>query len=94
MPRPVKLSVIVSDRKRENAKAVKRELYYRIGQIVNDCGDDIAGYAVVVWDKNGSNWSNLQGGAPIKTRMAPEFVRDALSQHVAIDMANQERNGK
>ncbi len=91
MPRPVKLSVIRNERQRESAKDVRRELYRRMGEIVNDAGDNLAGYAVVVWDKNGSNWSNLQGGGPIRTRMAPSFVSDALNQHVACDLANQER---
>lgn len=86
MKRPVKLSVIRSERQRDAAKEIRRELYGSMKDVVDDAGDGIAGYALVVWDKQGANWSTLRGGSPIQTRLAPTFVQDALSQHVAVNM--------
>lgn len=86
MPRPVKLSVIRNERERGNAKRLRREMYGHIGNCVREMGDSIAGYAVVMWDKDGYNYSTLRAGGPIKSRLLPTFVNDALTQHVTLDM--------
>lgn len=89
--RPIKLSVVRSERNHDAAKSLRREMYGHIGNIVRDAGDDIAGYAVVVWDKDGWNWSNIRAGGPIKSRLLPTFVGDALTQHVAVDLGKFEK---
>lgn len=90
MGRPIKLSVVRSERQRSEAKEIRRSLYHHIGEVVRGAGDEIAGFAVVVWDKRGGNWSTLKGGGPIMTRLAPSFVRDSLNQHVAVNMTKEE----
>ncbi len=89
--KPTKLSIVRSERNHAAAKSLRREMYSHIGNIVRDAGDEIAGYAIVVWDKDGWNWSNLKGGGPIKSRLIPTFVSDALTQHVAVDLGKYEK---
>lgn len=70
-------------------------MYHHIENAVRDAGDNLAGYAVVLWDKDGYNWSTLRGGGPVKSRLVPTFTSDALNQHVACDLAaNDRRDGK
>ena len=88
--RPVKLSVVRDERREKTAKDFRAEMYGHIRTIVKDAGTDIAGYAVVVWDKNGYNWSNLKPGGPVKSRLAPTFVSDALTQHVSVDLTRDD----
>lgn len=90
MKRPVKLSAIRSERQHDAAKDMRRELYGNLRAVVQDAGDKIAGYAVVVWDKDGSNWSTLRSGAPIQSRLAPSFVHDSLQQHVTVNLTRDD----
>ena len=89
--KPVKLSVIRSDRKRVAAKEVRTEMYKRIRECTSQIGDNLAGFAIVVWDQEGYNFSTLKGGGPIRTRLVPGFAHDALNQHVAVDLAAADR---
>lgn len=91
MTKPVKLSIIRSERNHADAKDLRREMYRHLGNIIREAGDDIAGYAVVIWDKDGWNWSNLKAGGPIKSRLLPTFVGDALTQHVSVDLGKYEK---
>lgn len=86
MPRPVKLSVVRDERRLSEAKELRRDLYGNLASALQQAGQNVSGYAVVVWSKDGANYSAVRGGSPILTRMAPSFVKDALNQHVTINM--------
>lgn len=89
--RVIKLAEIRDERTANNAKDIRREMYKHIGDAVKDAGDKIAGYAVVMWDRDGFNWSTFKPGNPIRSRLVPTFVHDALQQHVTLDLAAQDR---
>ncbi len=89
MKRPVKLSVVRDERSIAAAKSFRAEMYRHIGSCVKDAGNKIAGYAIVVWDKDGYNWSSMRAGGPVKSRLTPTFVNDALTQHVTLDLHDQ-----
>lgn len=91
MKKPVKLSVVRSERKHADAKDLRREMFSHLRTVVQDCGDDVAGYAIVVWDKDGYNWSTLKAGGPVKTRFAATFVHDAVQQHAIVDLVDKNR---
>lgn len=89
MTKPVKLSIIRSEKNHAAAKDMRREMFGHIRGLVADAGEDIAGYAIVVWDKDGYNWSTLKSGGPIKSRLAPTFIHDAIQQHVMLDLMDK-----
>lgn len=89
--KPTKLSVIRSDQKRSKAKALRAEMYGHIRDAVRDAGDNFAGYAVVLWDRDGYNWSTLKSGGPVRSRFIPTFASDALNQHVTCDLVADDR---
>lgn len=90
MARPVKLATVRSEKRHSEAKAMRSEMYHHIGSAVRDAGDDIAGYALVIWDREGYNWSSLRSGGPVKSRLVSAFVGDALNQHVTCDLVAQD----
>lgn len=89
MPRPVKLSLVRDERREKHAKEFRKDMFNGIRDIVKDAGNDIAGYAVVVWNKDGANWSTLKPGGPVQSRLTPTFVGDALTQHVTCDLVRR-----
>jgi hypothetical protein len=89
MPRPVKLSVVRSERNAEAAKGLRGEMFRGIREAISEMGDDISGYAFVAWDKHGANASTMKSGGPIQSRLTPTFVGDALTQHVTCDLVRR-----
>src|SRR5258708_5440480 len=88
------LSEIVSDRKRVEAKNTRRALFEACRAVADDLGDDLAGYAVIVWGKDGELRSAYEAGqGPIKPALVPTLAGDALNRHVARDMAPPDRKG-
>jgi hypothetical protein len=52
-------------------------------------GDDIAGFALVVWDAEGnlrSSYDTTRG--PIRPPLVPTLASDALNRHVAVMLAS------
>jgi hypothetical protein len=57
---------------------------------VDQLGDDISGFAIVVWDKQGdlrSAYDATRG--PIGPALVPTLVLDALNRHVAVKLAEE-----
>lgn len=81
-----RLTEVRNERKRADAKELRGEMYRHVGNCIKQMADDIAGYAVVMWDKDGYNYSTLRAGGPIRSRLIPSFARDALNQHVTVDL--------
>jgi len=55
---------------------------------MDQCGEDIAGFALVVWDKEGgmrTAYDTTRG--PIRAALVPTLVADALNRHVAVMLA-------
>jgi hypothetical protein len=88
---PVKISVVRSDVRKGKAQDVRREIFHYTKAILAEAGEKISGYAVVVWDTDGHNWTVFKGGAPIQSRMIPSFASDALQQHVVVNMVAEDK---
>lgn len=86
MQKPTKLAEVRNDRKRAAAKELRADMFSAMRNAAKDSGDEIACYAIVVWDKDGCNHSTFRSGGPIQSRLVPAFAGDALTQHVTIDL--------
>ena len=76
---------IIDTRKKAAAKETRRSLFERCRESCNQFGDDIAGFAIVVWDGRGelrSAYDTTRG--PIASALVPTLVSDALNRHVAV----------
>lgn len=82
------LTEISNDRRKADAKATRHSLFERCRAACDQVGDDIAGFAVIVWDKRGdlrSAYDATRG--PIGPALVPTLVSDALNRHVAVKLA-------
>lgn len=73
------------------ATALREEMLTKCGEAVETFGDNVSGYALVVWDKEGnlrSAYNAAQG--PVAASLVPTFVSDALNRHVAVMLAKIE----
>lgn len=50
---------------------------------------DIAGYALVVWDRQGDAHSMVCSGGPVGESLVPTYAHDALNRHVAVIIAQR-----
>lgn len=83
---------IITERKKLEAKGVRQSMYEACRSISIDLGDDIAGFAIVVWGSDGELRSAYDPGrGPIKAALIPTLAGDALNRHVALDMASPVR---
>lgn len=75
-------------RKKNEAKRVRSALFERCRAAIDQMEDDIAGFALVVWDQQGnlrSAYDASQG--PIRAPLVPTLAGDALNRHVAVMLA-------
>jgi hypothetical protein len=85
--RIVKLSVIRNQRKAAEAKSIRSDLFASARNITRDIGDDIGGFALIVWRRNGEACSAINNCyGPLRGRSLPSFCRDAISTHVTLDL--------
>ena len=88
MTRPLRLKDVSSDLKAREAREIRAALFQRCRAAIEQLGDDIAGFALVVWDKEGemrSAYDTTRG--PIRAPLVPTLVADALNRHVAVMLA-------
>jgi hypothetical protein len=82
------LSQIVNDRRREEARELRAALFQRCRAAIEQMGEDISGFALVVWDHEGSMRSAYDAArGPIRAPLVPTLVADALNRHVAVMLA-------
>jgi hypothetical protein len=82
------LSEVVAKRKRNDARDARRSLFYACREIADQLGDDIAGFALVAWNREGDLRSALDAGeGPIREALVPTLAGDALNRHVILNMA-------
>jgi hypothetical protein len=94
MPRPVSLRAVSNEKRKADGSSMRRELFGRCRAAVQQMGDEIAGFAVVVWDQNGdmrTSYSAARG--PIGPALVPTLVSDALNRHVAVKLAEERLAG-
>lgn len=87
-----KLTEVVSDRRSGEAREIRRALFARCREAIDQMGDDIAGFALVVWDREGylrSAYDATRG--PIRAPLVPTLAADALNRHLAVTLAEERR---
>jgi hypothetical protein len=91
MPAPIKLVAERKARASLDAKLLREELFEKCRTAVEEV-DEIAGFAVVVWGKDGemrTAYNAAQG--PVGPALVPTLVADALNRHVAVMLAVNEK---
>jgi hypothetical protein len=89
---PTNFGKVLDGRRAEQAREIRAALFQRCRAAIDQCGDDIAGFALVVWDKEGdmrSAYDTTRG--PIRAPLVPTLVADALNRHVAVMIAAARR---
>lgn len=98
MPRIARLEQVRLADKEAEAKRVRRELFAACNRAAQQLGDEIAGYAVVVWGKDGEMRTSYDAqNGPIRAPLVPTLASDALNRHVAVMLAADyiaERDGE
>ena len=86
--RAERLKVVVDQRRRIDGRDMRQSLFGRCRAAVDQLGDDISGFAIVVWDKNGDLRSAYDRNAgPHWPRVgAQPLFRTALNRHVAVKL--------
>lgn len=88
------LAVVANERRKNEARQSRARLFAQCRQIVDELGDDVSGFALVVWDRNGELRSAYDTGqGPLRPGLIPTLVGDALNRHVTLDMTPSVRVG-
>ena len=90
MIKPVRLSEVRDEQKRTAGRDMRQSLFERCRAAADQLGDNISGFAVVVWDNQGdlrSAYDATRG--PIGPALVPTLVSDALNRHVAVKLAEE-----
>jgi hypothetical protein len=93
MSAPISLVSERNDRAARVAKALREELLERCRAAIDGL-DDVSGFALVVWGKNGDMRTAYNAAeGPIGPALVPTLVSDALNRHVAVMLAKDEISG-
>lgn len=88
--RVVSLESVRDERQSSEALELRVELWSAMDRACEQVGDDISGYALVVWDKVGDLRSAYNAArGPIGPGLVPTFVSDALNRHLAVMLAKE-----
>jgi hypothetical protein len=90
MARAEPLKLVVDEQRRAAGRDMRQALFERCRAAIDQLGDDISGFALVVWDKQGdlrSAYDATRG--PIGPALVPTLVSDALNRHVAVKLAEE-----
>jgi|SRR5579864_2549468 len=84
------LALVAASRRKDEARGVRASLFKRCRAAIDQMGDDIAGFALVVWDREGDLRSSYDTNyGPIRPALVPTLVADSLNRHVAVMLAAQ-----
>ena len=83
--------VEVFDKKRiAYAKATRASLFQRCRAACDQLGDEVVGFALVVWDQHGDMRTAYDAArGPIGPALVPTLASDALNRHVAVKLAEE-----
>ena len=94
MSAPVSLVSERNDRAARAAKALRDDLLEKCRAAIDGLDEDVSGFALVVWGKNGEMRSAYNAAeGPIGPALVPTLVSDALNRHVAVMLAKDEISG-
>lgn len=84
----VTLAVVREAKASVEAEELRAFLRHSCENAFETVGDDISGYALVVWDKIGDLHSAYRADkGPIGPALVPTLVGDALNRHLAVMLA-------
>src|SRR5258707_739471 len=82
------LAAASDERRQAEAREQRRALFDQCRLILAQVGDDVSGFALVVWGRDGELRSGYDTGyGPLRPAIIPTLAGDALNRHVALDMA-------
>jgi hypothetical protein len=85
MNKPIRLHDVSSAQRSEAARALRAALFQRCRAAIEQMEDDISGFALVVWDREGNMRSAYDAtNGPIRAPLVPTLAADALNRHVAV----------
>ncbi|MGO4683608.1 hypothetical protein [Hyphomicrobium sp. 2TAF46] len=87
----VKLASEKAARSEREAELLREDLLQKCTDAVAGLGDNLTGYALVVWGKDGdmrTAYNAAQG--PIGPALVPTLAADALNRHVAVMLSKKE----
>lgn len=91
----IPLLQVVEGRRASQARDTRHALFERCRSAVVQAGEDLAGFALVVWTQDGEMRSSYETSAgPVRPPLVPTLVADALNRHVAIVLAEQRLTGE
>lgn len=80
------------DAKRK-ARSVWDGIFRRARAAADQMGDDLAGFALIVWDRHGDMRTSYDTRfGPIRDAIVPTLASDALNRHVAVMLATQAKS--
>ena len=91
MSKLVKLATEKAARTERNAELLREDLFEKCNAAVDGLGDNVAGFALIVWGKDGdmrTAYNAAQG--PIGPGLVPTLAADALNRHVAVMLAKKQ----
>ena len=91
MSKLVKLTTEKAARSERDAERLREDLFEKCSSAVGALGDNVAGYALIVWGKDGdmrTAYNAAQG--PIGPALVPTLAADALNRHVAVMLAKKQ----
>jgi hypothetical protein len=89
--RPAPIVEVINDRRVADAKSVRGSLFQRCRAACDQVGDEIAGFALVVWDSRGDMRTAYDAArGPIGPALVPTLVSDALNRHLAVKLAEEQ----
>ncbi len=89
----IKLVTEKAARSEREAELVRNDLFAKCTAAVDELGDGVAGYALIVWGKDGdmrTAYNAAQG--PIGPALVPTLAADALNRHVAVMLARDDES--
>ena len=79
---------VAAGQRHDEAREIREALFGQCRSILEQLGDDVSGFALVVWDRRGELRSSYDTGhGPLRPALVPTLAGDALNRHVALDMA-------
>jgi hypothetical protein len=88
--KPVRLVAVSDANRKVEARAMRASLFSRARAAIDQAGDDIAGFAIVVWDGKGDMRTAYDATRGIiGPALVPTLVSDALNRHVAVKLAEE-----
>lgn len=85
---PPALHEIAAHKRAAEAKRKRAALFAQCRAVLAELGDDVSGFALVAWTRDGDLRSAIDSGyGPLRPAIIPTLAADALNRHIAVLMA-------